>query len=172
MTSRESDGSSAFSFSRTALERLPASAEFVGQWSEDRHRATLASQDARYYVSDDDSGEAVASVTKHLRAFAILRGLAETSRAIELKRLVVHPPGQGLGRRILGELIQIAFEELQAHRLFLDVFDDNARARHLYLSLGFVEEGLLREAALREGEFCSLRLMSLLDREYAVRREK
>ena len=153
-----------------ALERLPASAEFVGQWSEERHRATLASPDARYFVSDAESNGAGEQSAPKLCAFAILRGLAETSRAIELKRLVVHPPGQGLGRQILGELLRIAFDELDAHRFFLDVFDDNARARHLYQSFGFVEEGLLREAALRNGEFCSLRLMSLLDREYAARR--
>ena len=35
-----------------ALERLPTAPEFVGQWSEERHRATLAGGDARYYVSE------------------------------------------------------------------------------------------------------------------------
>jgi diamine N-acetyltransferase len=142
-----------------ALERLPESTRFVGQWSEERHRATLAGPDARYFV--------VESETSLLCAFAILRGLAETSGSIELKRLVVHPPGQGLGRQILAELIRMAFEEFRAHRLFLDVFDDNARTRHIYESVGFVDEGLMREAALRSGQYCSLRLMSLLDREYA-----
>jgi diamine N-acetyltransferase len=153
-----------------ALERLPESTRYVGQWSEERHRANLASTDARYLVSDAESNGAGESSAPKLCAFAILRGLAETSRAIELKRLVVHPPSQGLGRQILAELLRIAFEELDAHRFFLDVFDDNARARHLYQSLGFVEEGLLREAALRDGQFCSLRLMSLLDREYAAQK--
>jgi RimJ/RimL family protein N-acetyltransferase len=151
-----------------ALERLPESTQFVGQWSEGRHRATLASPDARYFVSEVDSGETGQSADTQLCSFAILRGLAETSGSIELKRLVVHPPGQGLGRPILAELIRMAFEELHAHRLFLDVFEDNLRARHLYQSFGFVEEGLMREAALRNGQFCSLRLMSLLDREFAA----
>jgi diamine N-acetyltransferase len=153
-----------------ALERLPASAQFVGQWNDERHRATLASPDARYFVSQAECGQANPSATVELRAFAILRGLAETSGAIELKRLVVHPPGQGLGRQILAELIGIAFNQFHAHRFFLDVFDDNLHARHLYQSFGFIEEGLLREAALRDGQYCSLRLMSLLDREYAARK--
>jgi diamine N-acetyltransferase len=151
-----------------AIERLPASFQFVGQWSEERHRATLASPDARYFVSEAKSGEANTSGPGQLCAFAILRGLAEASGSIELKRLVVHPPGQGLGRQILAELIRIAFDQFHAHRFFLDVFDDNLRARHLYQSMGFVEEGLLREAALRNGQYCSLRLMSLLDREYTA----
>ena len=145
-----------------AMERLPQSRLFVGQWSEERHRATLVSADAYYVVSEAEPGE--------LQAFAILRGLSESSRSIELKRIVVAVPERGLGRKILEELMRIAFNELGAHRLFLDVFEDNARARHLYESLGFVYEGKMREAALRNGEFCTLRLMSVLDREYAARK--
>jgi RimJ/RimL family protein N-acetyltransferase len=144
-----------------ALERLPEARNFVGQWSEERHFETMTGGDARYFVNEADGGE--------LQAFAILRGLAETSRSIELKRIVVATPERGLGRKILEELIRKAFEEFKAHRLFLDVFEDNPRARHLYESLGFVYEGLLREAARRDGEYCTLRLMSLLDREYAER---
>jgi diamine N-acetyltransferase len=145
-----------------ALERLPASREFVGQWSEERHRLTLASADARYFVGYGDLGE--------LQGYAILRGLAETSGSIELKRLVVAVPERGVGRKMLEALLKTAFEELGAHRLYLDVFEDNARARHVYESLGFVYEGTLREAARRDGKYSSLRLMSILDREYAQRR--
>lgn len=144
-----------------ALERLPESARFVGQWSEGRHRATLSTPDARYLVSETEGGE--------LRAYAILRGLAETSGSIELKRLVVHPPGQGLGRPVLAEVLRIAFEDFQAHRVFLDVFEDNPRALHLYRSFGFVEEGVLRDAARRDAEYCNLRLFSLLHCEWAER---
>lgn len=141
-----------------ALEQAPMAREFVGQWSEDRHRAALASEDARYYVSDAEWGE--------VQGFAILRGLMETSRSIELKRIVVAVPERGLGRRMLRELMRLAFRELGAHRFFLDVFDDNSRARHLYESLGFQYEGLMREAALRDGHWCNLRLMSILETEY------
>src|ERR1700723_758836 len=38
-----------------ALERLPESARFVGQWSEERHQAALLSSDARSFVSDAES---------------------------------------------------------------------------------------------------------------------
>jgi diamine N-acetyltransferase len=152
-----------------ALERLPESARFVGQWSEERHRATLLSSDACYFVSYAESPIANPPDPCPLHAFAILRGLAETSGSIELKRLVVHPPGQGLGRQILIELLAIAFGQFHAHRLFLDVFDDNLRAFHLYRSLGFVEEGRMREAAFHSSSYRSLRLLSMLDREYAAR---
>jgi diamine N-acetyltransferase len=141
-----------------ALERTPMAREFVGQWTEDRHRATLAGGDARYFVSETEWSE--------VQAYAILRGINENSGAIELKRIVVAVPERGLGRRMLKELMRIAFSELGAHRLFLDVYEDNARARHLYESLGFQYEGLMRDAARREDSWCNLCLMSILESEY------
>jgi RimJ/RimL family protein N-acetyltransferase len=140
------------------LERAPMAREFVGQWSEERHRATLTGGDALYFVSETEWNE--------IQAYAILRGIHEDSRAIEIKRIVVAVPERGLGRRILTELIRIAFRELGAHRLFLDVYEDNARARHLYESLSFQYEGLMRDAARREGSWCNLCLMSILESEY------
>jgi len=147
-----------------ALEKKPFARKFVGQWSEERHRATLSGGNARYLLSESEPDR--------LEAYVILRGLGEDNRAIELKRIVVASPGQGLGRKILAEVIRIAFEDLQAHRLFLDVFDDNARARHLYESLGFVYEGTMRDAAFRDGAWHSLHLMSMLEHEYRARKEQ
>ena len=132
--------------------------EFVGQWTEGRHLASLESGDALYYVSETEWGE--------LQAYAILRGLSEDSGAIELKRIVVAVPERGLGRQILKELIRIAFDELKAHRVFLDVYEDNRRARHIYESLGFSYEGVMRDAARRDDAWVNLRLMSMLESEY------
>jgi diamine N-acetyltransferase len=141
-----------------ALERTAIAQQFVGQWSEERHRTTFRGGDARYLVCKSGSGD--------LQAYVILRGLSEQNRAIELKRIVVAAPERGLGRRILTEVIRMVFEELGAHRLFLDVYADNARACHLYESLGFIYEGAMREAALRDGAWFDLRLMSMLEDEY------
>jgi diamine N-acetyltransferase len=141
------------------LERSPSARRFVGQWSDERHYSTLTGGDARYYLSEAGRGE--------IQAYAILRGLREDSRAIELKRIVVAVPGRGLGRKMLQELIRIAFRELGAHRFFLDVFEDNAPARHLYESLGFQYEGVMREAAHRDGRWCNLHLMSMIESEFA-----
>jgi RimJ/RimL family protein N-acetyltransferase len=142
-----------------ALERLPEFRGLVGSWPEQQHSETMVSKDARYFGTEADTGE--------LEGFAILRGLVLGRRSIEIKRIVVRTPGRGLGRQILEELIRIAFEQLGAHRLWLDVLEHNARARHLYNILGFVQEGVLREAFYCDGKHYSLILMSLLDREYA-----
>lgn len=145
-----------------ALERAETARRFVGQWSAERHRATMMGGDARYFVAESEAGE--------VTAYAIMRGLSEDSGAVELKRIVVGSPGGGLGRTILTELVRIVFEELKAHRMFLDVYEDNTRARHLYESLGFVYEGVMRDAAQRDGAYFDLRLMSMLEGEYAARK--
>jgi len=151
-----------------ALERTPGAQQFVGQWSEERHRAALRGSDARYLLSESEIGETGVNEKSPgtLQAYVILRGLSEDSDAIELKRIVVAAPERGLGRRILSEVIRMAFEDFHTHRLFLDVYEDNARARHLYESLGFVYEGTMRDAARRGETYCNLRLMSMLEEEY------
>ena len=44
------------------------------------------------------------------------------------------------------EILKIAFDELQLHRVSLGVFDFNHSAIACYEKVGFVKEGLLRDA--------------------------
>jgi diamine N-acetyltransferase len=143
-----------------ALEQRPEYRTLVGAWTEPMHLETLASADARYLVAEQDDGR--------FAGYAILLGLASEHRSIELKRIVVRSPGAGAGGWMLRAILAIAFGELQAHRVWLDVFESNARAQHVYENLGFRREGLLREAVLKDGAYRSLILMSLLDREYGA----
>src|SRR5215469_12588960 len=144
-----------------ALERLPESRRYVGQWAEDQHARALTSGNARYYVHEDDRGQ--------IQAYIILLGFEDGPLSIEFKRFVVAQTGRGLGRRLLAEILRLVFNEIGAHRFYLDVVEDNRRARHLYQSFGFTEEGVMREAVQRDGKWLSLVLMSLLDHEYRDR---
>jgi RimJ/RimL family protein N-acetyltransferase len=141
-----------------ALERLPEFRTLVGSWPEEQHLKMLANPDAVYIVAEDQLGQ--------IAAFAILQGLGSEHRSVELKRLVVGVPNQGTGRKLLTEVAEQAFGEHCAHRLFLDVFVTNERARHVYESFGFRKEGIMRDAIYRDGAYHSLVLMSLLDSEY------
>ena len=143
-----------------ALERLPEFRTFVGSWSMDHHLKTFADPGAAYIVAED--------AQKQIAAFAILQGLQSEHRAIELKRLVVGVPDQGLGRKLLSAVADRAFGEYSAHRLFLDVFETNDRACHVYETFGFRKEGIMRDAFYRDGIYHSLVLMSLLDNEYGA----
>jgi len=112
-------------------------------------------------VHEDELGQ--------VQAYVLLLGFEEGHLSIEFKRFVVAETGRGLGRRLLAEILRIVFDEIGAHRFFLDVVEDNLRARHLYASFGFTEEGILREATQRDGHWLSLVLMSILEHEYRAR---
>jgi RimJ/RimL family protein N-acetyltransferase len=145
-----------------AIERIPEYRTFVGNWSQEEHHAKMTGEDRRYFVAESESGEMI--------AFAILRGVASPHRSIRLQRIVVANPGRGIGRQMLTGILDYVFRELKAHRLWLDVFETNTRAQHVYESLGFRGEGILREAIFRDGEFHTQLLMSILDREYEALR--
>ena len=95
----------------------------------------------------------------------VLTGLDNPDRSIELKRLVVDRKGEGLGRETLRQTKALVFEQLGAHRLWLEVIVGNERAHSLYLSEGFVEEGVHRESLLQDGRFLDLIVMSILAKE-------
>jgi diamine N-acetyltransferase len=144
-----------------ALERLPEFRTLVGSWPEEQHLRMLQDPTVVYIVAEDQKGQ--------VAACAILQGLGSEHRAVELKRLVVGVPNQGLGRKLLAWVADRAFGEYRAHRLFLDVFVENDRARHVYETFGFRKEGVMRDAIYRDGAYHSLVLMSLLKSEYQGR---
>lgn len=140
-------------------ERRPEFDSFVHRWSVEEHERNLDDSDKLYLIAVDESGLPL--------AFVILGGLSSESRCIELVRMAVAQPGMGIGKLLLRTVIDKVFTEFGANRLWLDVFDDNHRARHTYRSVGFQEEGVLREAALKSnGKLGSLVIMSILAREY------
>ena len=85
--------------------------------------------------------------------------------SIEFRRIVVVRKGRGFGRSIVRAVKELCFNELQAHRLWLDVKAHNDRARSLYKSENFSEEGLLRECIRGPLGFESLVVMALLHHE-------
>jgi RimJ/RimL family protein N-acetyltransferase len=139
-------------------EHAPMFSEYIGRWTSEEHAAAMREADTRYFIAQDDSGNAL--------GYVILRGVQSEHRNIELKRVVMHSPGHGYGKQALRLLLKKVFEEFGTHRLWLDVFESNIRAQHVYRSLGFQQDGTFREAVYRDGKYHSLLLMSLLDHEY------
>jgi diamine N-acetyltransferase len=141
-----------------ALERLPEFRTMVGSWPEDQHMRMLADPDAVYVIAEDQAGR--------IAGFAIPQGLLSEHRQVELKRLVVRTPNQGIGKQLLTEVADRAFDEYSAHRLCLDAFVTNDRGPHVYENFGFRKEGIMRDVIYRDGAYHSLVLMSLLETEY------
>jgi RimJ/RimL family protein N-acetyltransferase len=82
---------------------------------------------------------------------------------------VIADRGRGIGRRALRLVLDRAFGELGAHRVWLDVKPHNERALRAYRAVGFVHEGVLRDALLTDGAYESLAIMSVLEHEWAER---
>jgi RimJ/RimL family protein N-acetyltransferase len=136
---------------------------FIIPWSAERHLAALSDPDCAHLSIRD-------AQTDDWLGFVLLFGLSSPHRAIELRRIVCIQKGIGIGRAAVRAVIQLAFGSLKAHRLWLDVKSTNTRARHLYLSEGFMEEGLLRECLLGKNGFESLVLMSMLSTDPGLAR--
>ena len=72
----------------------------------------------------------------------------------------------GFGREIYNSLIPYYFHELRLNRLSLITLETNRAAIALYESLGFIKEGLLRQAIWRGSTFVNALQYALLREEY------
>ncbi len=75
--------------------------------------------------------------------------------------------GKGYGSEALRLILRYAFNELNLHRVGLDVHSTNARAIRAYEKAGFQHEGALREAGHRDGKRYDRLLMGILRPEWA-----
>jgi RimJ/RimL family protein N-acetyltransferase len=144
------------------VETDPANLPFITPWERTQHEGAVRFPDFRHFIVE--AGEDWARA-----GFVILQGCRNRHQSVELKRIVLQPKGQGLGRTCVRLLKRMAFRDLRAHRFWLDVKVLNVRAQALYASEGFVEEGRLRESVKLAEGYESLVVMGMLDREYEVR---
>lgn len=74
--------------------------------------------------------------------------------------------GKGLGLIFSKFAIEYAFNNLNLMRIQLTVLATNERAYQLYKSLEFKEEGRLRRAQYKEGQYIDIAIMGLLKEDY------
>ncbi len=139
-----------------ALEERTCAEGFTGADPLEDHERCLEDADFGYWIVEHEG---------HAAGFAILSGLANENRAILIKRIAMAAPGNGLGREAMRLILRLSFLTFHAHRVWLDVYPENERARRVYRALGFQEEGIMRDCILTDGGFRSLILMSLLENE-------
>ncbi|GAA3489386.1 GNAT family protein [Streptomyces cremeus] len=88
-------------------------------------------------------------------------------------RTLLGPAGRdrGLGTEACRLIVTYAFDVLGLNRVGLGVYDFNPRARRAYEKVGFVAEGVEREALWDERDgWVDVTRMSILAREWAVHR--
>ena len=148
-----------------SLERDPENLPYITPWERIQHEAAIRFPDFRHFIIEAGAG-------LEAGGFLILVGCRNQQHSIELKRMVVRDKNRGFGRAALRVAKKIAFDDLGAHRFWLDIKKRNTRARSLYDSEGFVFEGELREAVKVQDGYDSLHVLSMLQQEFAQRRNQ
>lgn len=74
--------------------------------------------------------------------------------------------GNGYGTEAMSVMLDYGFEILNLHRIELEVFSFNKRAKKSYEKLGFKQEGVIRDKLFYDGEFHDSIIMGVLKEEF------
>ena len=140
-----------------AIEKSPENSPYIGQWKRPQHERAIADPNMAHFK--------VTSAERTV-GYVILIGIINPDKSIQLKRIAIQQKGSGFGRQAIRLVKEMVFDRFDAHRFWLDVMIHNTRAFNLYLSEGFIEEGILRESLKQQDRFIDLRVMSILESEY------
>src|SRR5512142_243489 len=95
-----------------------------------------------------------------------LHQLGDPARQAELGLFLGGPEewGKGYGTEVTRLLCAHGFEALRLERIWLHVYADHERGLRAYTRVGFRREGLLRHAAMRDGQYVDVVAMGILRR--------
>ncbi len=96
----------------------------------------------------------------------LLTDLDEGNQSCGFRIWIAGATGRGLGTEATRLALRQAFESDGLHRVQLEVYAFNPRARRVYEKAGFVVEGTMREALLFDDAWVDAHLMAILAREW------
>lgn len=132
-------------------------------------RAQVADFCARVAVADDRADYAITlKGDPTYIGEAVLNGIDWCNRSANFRIALASAVffGQGYGTEATRLIVAYGFEQLRLHRIALEVYAFNSRARHVYEKIGFREEGVRRDALYWDGQFHDAVMMSMLEQEY------
>jgi RimJ/RimL family protein N-acetyltransferase len=137
-------------------------APFIGDSDEAQLAAWMASPAARVVIWTDGSAQ----------GFAILREIGDPSGRVELFRIALDQAGGGRGDAFFAALLDHAFGDLGAARVWLDASGENPRAMKIYERAGCRREGVQRAHWFRPclGRAVDLHLFGMMRDEWAALR--
>lgn len=152
----------------------PGTPEFLVQWAgpiftwpldaaqlDDYLEPARATPPSRLvWRADDEAGAPCGHVE--------LNSIDREHRSAVLSRVLIDPArrGEGRGRAMVAAVLAVAFADLGLHRVELRAFDFNTPALRSYESLGFVREGVMRDARRVGDIYWNTVCCSLLEDEW------
>ncbi len=122
--------------------------EIYGAWAVADDRLVLA-------VIDNASGEFVGEV--------VLNDWDEDNHSCGFRTLIgAAGRGRGLGTEATRLIVEHGLTTMGLHRIALEVYAFNPRARHVYEKVGFVHEGTGREALRFDDQWIDVHFMAIL----------
>jgi len=79
---------------------------------------------------------------------------------------------KGFGKETTRLMVNYAFKTLNLNRIQLHVYAENTPAIKIYQRVGFVKEGVLRQAMFRNGGYCDFWVMGMLRQDWMVKKNK
>ena len=73
---------------------------------------------------------------------------------------------QGYGTQVMQLMLEYGFNDLNLHRIWLQVFESNQRGVRTYEKVGFKLEGRMREARFMHGKYIDILFMGILRSEW------
>jgi RimJ/RimL family protein N-acetyltransferase/predicted enzyme related to lactoylglutathione lyase len=114
-----------------SLEQDRGVRPFITPCDETRHREAITAPDTVYLRILDRDG---------LAGFIVLV-LGPDEKSVEFRRIVVARRGRGIGQGAIAQMERHVFEVIGRSRVWLDVLEENERARHIYEKLGYSRFG-------------------------------
>lgn len=143
--------------------RFPVSRSEERQWLE---RVSGGDEENRAFAIVAEDGAHIGNIGLHRINYL--------DRSAELGIMIGEKDrwGKGYCADAILTLLRFAFDEMNLHRVYLRVDEDNPGGIRCYEKCGFVQEGTLRDATFRRGRYKDQYIMSVLAHEFAGRREK
>lgn len=141
------------------MEIEKENSNFVYVWSKERHIQAINDKNWLHGIIKSKK-------SNQIIGYLLLDGICSEHETIELTRIALNKKNGGFGRKTIILIKKLCFERYRCNRLWLDVFDHNSRAIHLYKSENFLQEGIMRECKKINGNYHSMRIMSILKKEY------
>lgn len=157
--------------------------QIINQWRNDKGLIDLLGSPFRYinhetdkrwfesYLANRNTNVRCAIVDKESNAIIGLVNLTNidwSCRGAEFSIMIGNSNfySKGIGKMATIEMLKHGFNNLNLHRIYLTVLTYNDIALKLYKSIGFEQEGIIRDAVFKQGKYQDAYMMSILEDEF------